>query len=471
MLEFLEQKWLIDLIYLGSVLLFIFGIKNLSSPRTARKGNALSLTGMLIAVAVTLLDPVIIEHMRFDIIVPALFVGSLVGLIMAKKVKMTGMPQMVALLNGFGGIASALVAIAEYYENPATSADDTVHFITLVASIVVGSLTFVGSVVAFAKLQGLMPGRPMMVKSSKPINVILLLAVIVFGVLLGRSPQAEEYALAIAGIGSILGYTLVVPIGGADMPVVISLLNSYSGIAVALTGFVLKNNALIVVGSLVGASGIILTNIMCKGMNRSLTNVLFGGFGSDSTTGGEGGAVTGTVKSASPEEAGMILDMAESVIIVPGYGMAVSQAQHVVKSLATLLESRGANVRFAIHPVAGRMPGHMNVLLAEAGVDYDKLVEMERINDDFKNTDVAIVIGANDVVNPAAKNNPNSPIYGMPVLNVEEAKTVLVLKRSLNPGFAGIDNELFYKDNTLMVFGDAKKTVEEMIAALEELGD
>lgn len=466
--------YLVNIIYLVSVLFFIFGLKRLSSPRSARQGNRLSMIGMAMAIIVTLLDHQILSY---QMIAVGLAIGAAFGILMAKKVAMTGMPQMVAVLNGFGGIASALVALAEYHHgiDPAAAGDvNILHpltYTTMILSVIIGTLTFTGSMIAFAKLQELITGKPVMVTLSKPVNVLLVGGVIALAIMLHGAENIStlEYMYGITAAAFILGITLVIPIGGADMPVVVSLLNSYSGIAVAMTGFVLKNNALIVVGSLVGASGIILTNIMCKAMNRSLLNVLFGGFGTGAADPAAAGAVQGTVKSSSPEEAGMILDVAEKVIIVPGYGMAVSQAQHVVKKLSDILDKRGISVSFAIHPVAGRMPGHMNVLLAESGVDYDKLYDMDAINDDFVNADVAIVIGANDVVNPGAKTNPASPIYGMPVLNVEHAKSVMVLKRSMNPGFAGIDNELFYQPNTMMVFGDAKKTIEGFIAALEEL--
>ncbi len=468
MFNFLSSPWFINSIYLLSVVFFILGLKNLGSPRTARRGNMLSMIGMTLAIVITLLDRNIVS---FEMIIIGMVAGGLVGIVVAKRVAMTSMPEMVALFNGFGGIASALIALAEYYGNTGSINAEMLTFVTLILSVLIGTITFSGSVVAFLKLAEWIPGRPVLVTLSKPLNILLVLGVIALGYLVHGEPTKEMFFLGIVLAAFILGITLVIPIGGADMPVVVSLLNSYSGIAVAMTGFVLKNNALIVVGSLVGASGIILTNIMCKAMNRSLLNVLFGGFGASAPTGDAGGTVQGTVKSSSAEEAGMLLDVAEKVIIVPGYGMAVSQAQHVVKKLADMMINRGAEVSFAIHPVAGRMPGHMNVLLAEAGVEYDLLYDMDQINDHFSRTDVSIVIGANDVVNPAAKNNSASPIYGMPVLNVEESKTVLVLKRSMNPGFAKIENELFYADNTMMVFGDAKGTVEGFIQTLEELGD
>ncbi|MDH5720209.1 MAG: NAD(P)(+) transhydrogenase (Re/Si-specific) subunit beta [Spirochaetia bacterium] len=468
LLSLLHADWLINLIYLVAVLFFVIGLKRLGSPKTARQGNALSMTGMFIAIVITLFTK---EIVSFDMILIAILSGAVIGTFIARKVAMTSMPEMVALLNGFGGIASALVAMAEYYTNQGTVTDDTIVYVTLILSLLVGTLTFSGSIVAFGKLYGIIPGKPLIVTLSKPINIILILGCAAAAVMLHGQISSAEYVYAILGASIILGITLVIPIGGADMPVVVSLLNSYSGIAVAMTGFVLHNNALIVVGSLVGASGIILTNIMCKAMNRSLANVLFGGFG----TGDSGPAAAPTAggelqvaKTTSPDEAAMMMDIAEKVIIVPGYGMAVSQAQHVVKKLADMLEKRGVDVKYAIHPVAGRMPGHMNVLLAEAGVEYDKLYDLE-INDEFSRTDIVIIIGANDVVNPSAKTDPSCDIYGMPVFDVEKAKTVYVLKRSLNPGFAGIENPLFFLDNTQMVLGDAKKTVEGFIAALDEM--
>lgn len=462
------MKTTIDIVYLVSVFFFIVGLKRLSSPRTARQGNMLSIIGMSLAIGVTLLT----DNMNYTLIMGAIGLSAIIGVTLAKKVPMTSMPEMVALLNGFGGAASALVAIAEFFAllKAGQLSADVVRYSTLILSVIIGSVTLSGSLIAFAKLLGILGGQPMMVKSSKPLNLLFIITLIAAAVSIYGDTQVNVF-LAVIAIGVILGITLVVPIGGADMPVVVSLLNSYSGIAVAMTGFVLTNNALIIVGSAVGASGIILTKIMCKAMNRSLLNVLFGGFGTgDSDDAAAAGSQTqGTYKSVAAEEAGMILDVAERVIIVPGYGMAVSEAQYVVKKLTDMLEKSGTKISYAIHPVAGRMPGHMNVLLAEAGVDYEKLYDLDQINDEFANTDVSIVIGANDVVNPAAKTNKSSPIYGMPVLNVEHSKTVLVLKRSMNPGYAGIDNDLFYTENTLMVFGDAKKTVEGFLHSLEEL--
>lgn len=482
-----STDWFRESVYILAVILFIFGLKMLSSPRTARKGNWFSAIGMFLAIAITMFDKSI---QGYWIIMAANATALIAGYVIAQKAPMTAMPELVALFNGFGGIASALVAISEYYERTgkiglseigelndiaegagsiAGFNGNMIEYITMVLSVLVGMITFTGSFIAFAKLAELISGKPVKYFMQHFINLLLFLGVIVLSVFLFMEPANANYFWIIAGISFLLGITLTIPIGGADMPVVVSLLNSYSGIAVAMTGFVLGNNALVIVGSLVGASGIILTKIMCQAMNRSLFNVIFGGLGGDVAASADEGTHAGNYKSMGAEEAGMTLDMAESVIFIPGYGMAVSQAQHAVKELAKLLEKRGVDVKFAIHPVAGRMPGHMNVLLAEAGIDYDKLYDME-INSHFSHTDISIVIGANDVVNPAAKTNPASPIYGMPVLNVEESRHVLVLKRSMKPGFAGVENDLFYKENTTMVFGDAKKTIEAIIHALEEMG-
>ncbi|MCO6472136.1 MAG: NAD(P)(+) transhydrogenase (Re/Si-specific) subunit beta [Melioribacteraceae bacterium] len=456
------------LVYLIASILFIFGIKKLGSPKTARQGNFLSSLGMFLAVVVTLLDQRVISY---EYIILGIVVGSAIGSILALKVPMTGMPQMVGLLNGFGGGASALVAFAEYFKE----ADLGITFeistlITIVLSILIGSVTFTGSLIAFGKLQELITGKVIKYPLQNPINIILILAVIVAGVFVVLDPTRIDLLYGIAGVSLLLGVLLVLPIGGADMPVAVSLLNSYSGLAASMTGFVLSNNMLIIAGALVGASGIILTLIMCRGMNRSLMNVVLGGWES---AGGDGGGTSagpqGDAKSVDAEELAMILDSVQSVVIVPGYGMAVAQAQHAVRDLTNILEKKGINVRFAIHPVAGRMPGHMNVLLAEAQVSYDKLFALEDINDDFPNVDVAIIVGANDVVNPAARHDKNSPIFGMPILNVDYAKTVVVNKRSLNVGYAGIQNELFFYPNTLMFFGSAKEAITKLNNELKEL--
>ena len=457
----------IDAAYLVAATLFIVGLKRLSSPKTARSGNVLGATGMLIAVAVTLLDRQILS---FTWIIAGLVLGGLIGAILARTVKMTAMPQMVGLLNGFGGAASALVAADEYlrFASGATVTSADVQT-TIMVSVLVGTVTFSGSMVAFAKLQELMTGRAVTYPLQKTINALLGLVILALGVYLIPADPAPGLFATFAALCLVLGVLLVIPIGGADMPVVIALLNSYSGIAAAATGFLLHNNVLIVSGALVGASGLILTNIMCRAMNRSLTNVLFGAFGATPVAVGATAMDGRSVKDISAEDAAILLGYSRSVIIVPGYGLAVSQAQHNVRELADLLEQRGVDVKYAIHPVAGRMPGHMNVLLAEANVPYDKLYEMERINPEFERTDVAVVIGANDVVNPAARHDPNSPIYGMPILDVDRAKNVIVMKRSMNPGFAGIDNELFYHDNTRMLFGDARESLTKLVAALKAM--
>ncbi len=458
---------IIEISYLISSIFFIFGIKKLGSPKTARKGNLYASIGMLIAIVVTLFDR---NVLTYEWIIIGMIIGSAIGAVFALKVKMTGMPQMVGLLNGFGGGASLLVASSEFYKISPNIPIET--GIAIVLSLLIGAVTFTGSLIAFGKLQGIVTGKVVRYPMQHPLNALLLLTVIAAGTYLVINPTDPVIMLSIAGISLVLGVLLVLPIGGADMPVAISLLNSYSGLAGATTGFVLKNNELIIAGALVGASGIILTLIMCRGMNRSLMNVLLGGWASA----GSGGSATGDatveqrdVKSIDSEELAMLLEGASNVIIVPGYGMAVAQAQHAVRDLMNILESKGINVRFAIHPVAGRMPGHMNVLLAEANVPYEKLLALEDINDDFPNTDVVIVIGANDVVNPAARNDKNSPIYGMPILNVDYAKTVIINKRSMNPGYAGISNELFYLDNSLMYFGDAKESISKLANEIKNL--
>jgi len=457
------------LVYLIASVCFIFGIKKLSSPKTARQGNQLAALGMLLAIIVTLLDQRILT---FEYIIIGLVIGSVIGAVFAIKVPMTGMPQMVGLLNGFGGGASTLVALAEYDRIlTGTGVFDVQTTITIVLSVLIGAVTFTGSLIAFGKLQGIVTGKVVKYPLQHPLNVLIFLTIILAGVYVVINPVELDILFGITFISLVLGVLLVLPIGGADMPVAISLLNSYSGLAASMTGFVLQNNMLIIAGALVGASGIILTIIMCKGMNRSLMNVVLGGWASAGTGGpaAEGSQPKGDVKSVDAEELAMILDSVSNVIIVPGYGMAVAQAQHAVRDLMNILEKKDIKVRFAIHPVAGRMPGHMNVLLAEAQVEYDKLIAMEDINDDFPNTDVVIVIGANDVVNPAARHDQNSPIYGMPILNVDYAKTVVINKRSLNVGYAGIDNELFFYPNTLMYFGDAKEAISKLNSELKEL--
>jgi len=458
---------LINLAYLAASALFVFCLKGLSHPRTAVRGNLLGALGMLLAVAVTLVDRHIVS---FEVILAGLLAGSAIGAVFAVKVPMTAMPQMVALFNGFGGGASVLVAGASFLETISQGVPPSSPFLVAVAATgIIGAVTFFGSMVAFGKLQGLITERAVVFRGQQALNAAFGIACLGLAGWLYLRPWEPASYLALAGVASVLGILLVIPIGGADMPVVIALLNSYSGLAGAATGFVLENNVLIIAGSLVGASGIILTRIMCKAMNRSLGNVLFGVGGTIGIGTPPGDDIyEGRVKSASPEEVAMLFDAARRAVVVPGYGMAVSQAQHAVRDLANLLESRGVQVEFAIHPVAGRMPGHMNVLLAEANIPYDKLKEMDEANAGFAQTDVALVIGANDVVNPLARTDPQCPIAGMPILNVDEARTVVVVKRSLSPGFAGIPNPLFAADNTLMLFGDGKKAIVDLIAALKE---
>ncbi|MCF1427738.1 MAG: NAD(P)(+) transhydrogenase (Re/Si-specific) subunit beta [Shewanella sp.] len=454
---------IIYLAYLIAASLFILGIKGMTKPRTAVRGNQLSALGMLIAVVVTLLDKSILSY---EWIIAGIALGSAIGAIMAIKIQVTAMPQMVALLNGFGGGASLFIALANFIDPE--SATHTVALISIAATVLIGGVTLSGSFVAFAKLQELISGNPIRVPGNKVINAALLTVSLVLGVMMVTEPANLTNIYILVAVALTLGIFLVVPIGGADMPVVIALLNSYSGIAAATTGFITGNTVLIVSGSLVGASGIILTQIMCKAMNRSLFNVLFGVMAEGGTTIGADEVYAGKVKTSSPEEVAMLLDTAERVVIVPGYGLAMAQAQHAVRDLASVLESRGAEVKYAIHPVAGRMPGHMNVLLAEAEVPYEQLVEMDEINPQFEQTDVAIVIGANDVTNPMAREDKSSPIYGMPILNVDKARTVVVVKRSLSPGFAGLPNPLFAMDNTLMLFGDGKKAIVELTQNLKE---
>jgi NAD(P) transhydrogenase subunit beta len=461
---------LINLAYLVGSVLFILGLKGLGHPRTAVRGNMLGSLGMLIAIVATLLDRGIVSYW---VIAAGIFVGAVIGAVLALKIAMTDMPQMVALLNGFGGVASAVVAGAALIQAVGGDvAPSTQLTVATAVSGLIGGITFFGSMIAFGKLQGLVSGNPVLFPGQHVLNAVLVLGVLGLAVAVVNDPAATGMYWALVAVASVLGVLTVIPIGGADMPVVISLLNSYSGLAACATGFVLSNTMLIIAGSLVGASGMILTKIMCKAMNRSLTNVLFGGVGAVAPTGKtDADAVyAGKVTSASADEIAMLLENARRVVIVPGYGMAVSQAQHSVRDLAKLLEDRGAEVLYAIHPVAGRMPGHMNVLLAEADVDYDKLKEMDEINPSFAQTDVAIVIGANDVVNPVARTDPSSPIAGMPILDVDKARTVVVIKRSLSPGFAGIPNPLFAADNTMMYFADGKKAVVDLIAAIKEAG-
>ena len=448
----------INFVYVISAALFIFGLKMLSSPATARRGNLVSALGMLLAIVVTLLA----QGLDYKWIILGMGVGTVIGLVAAYRVEMTAMPEMVALFNGFGGIASLLLAWSEYHQYPEMSV-----FIATVAflSAFIGGVTFTGSMVAYGKLAGRINTKAILFKGQHLINAAILLLAIGAAVLFSMHPASGGgYALFlfIVVLALAFGVTSTIPIGGADMPVVISLLNSYSGLAACAAGFVISNNILIVAGALVGASGIILTNIMCKAMNRSLANVLFSGFGAVTQAGGSG-AEQGEIRPASAEDVYYILEAADSVVFVPGYGLAVAQAQHVLRELGDLLEENGTEVSYAIHPVAGRMPGHMNVLLAEANVPYDQLVEMDDINPRMDSVDVCVVIGANDVVNPAALEDESSPIYGMPIIETFRAKTVIVLKRSMSPGFAGIQNALFFRPNTRMFFGDAKASIQALI--------
>ena len=470
------QTVLVPVFYLLSAVLFIFGLKGLTKVRTAQRGNALAALAMLIAVVTTLVDLGLVDY-RW--IIAGLVIGGLIGTVAALKVEMTGMPEMVALFNGFGGGASALVACSIVWLNiiqpaggdSAASILGPDAAVTAFLSVLIGAVTFSGSLIAFLKLSGRMTGAPILVPARHLVNGAFMLAAVVVGLYMAFTVYGTDAvmwsAIALVAISLVLGVLLVIPVGGADMPVIISFLNSLSGLAASMTGFVLGNNLLIIAGALVGASGLILTQIMCVAMNRTLGNVLFAGFGQEGTAADS--REYSNVRSGGAEEAALVLESAERVVIVPGYGLAVAQAQHVARELADLLEARGATVTYAIHPVAGRMPGHMNVLLAEADVPYEKLIEMDAANPEFKLTDAVILVGANDVVNPAAELDPQSPIAGMPVLKVWEAGTVMVIKRSLSPGFAGIKNPLFENDNTMMLFGDGKKMLQDMVAEMKQL--
>ena len=448
----MNLELLIQLGYVVAAGLFIFGLKMLGSPDTARKGNGISAIGMLVAIVVALLDQGIVQY---EYILGGMVVGGAVGAVAARTVAMTSMPEMVALFNGVGGAASGLVGLSAL-----SLEGSSFTYITIILSILIGGVTFTGSLVAYGKLSETIGSGAVTFAGQKFVNGLIVLGILGSAVMFVMDPTNINMLYAVVGLSLLFGIMVVIPIGGADMPVVISLLNSYSGLAACAAGFAVDNNVLIVAGSLVGASGIILTQIMCKAMNRSLSNVLFSGFASVSTTVTE---VEGEIKPISVEDAYYVLEAATNVAIIPGYGMAVAQAQHVVKELMELLEANGCEVNYGIHPVAGRMPGHMNVLLAEADVPYDQLLEMDDINPRMESVDVAIVIGANDVVNPAAREVESSPIYGMPVINVADARTVFVLKRSMASGFAGIENPLFYKDNTRMLFGDAKESIGGLV--------
>jgi NAD(P) transhydrogenase subunit beta len=457
-----------NLLYLVTIVSFIVALRFLSSPRRARLGNLVGAAGMLLAIVVTLVKE---EVSAYGSIAVGMAIGAVAGAVGARRVKMTAMPQMVALFNGVGGGAAALVALAEFHELAPLAGDLGVdESIAIVASALIGSISFTGSLVAFAKLQELVRGRPIVYPGQKAVNAALVGAALALAVMLSAGVETEEALWGLVAAAAVFGVLFVLPIGGADMPVVISLLNAFTGLAAAATGFVLHNNVLIVSGALVGASGTLLTVLMSRAMNRSLANVLFGAFGQvvagPSGAPGEDGRA---VRSTTPDDVAVMLGYARKVVFVPGYGLAVAQAQHDARALADLLEERGVDVKYGIHPVAGRMPGHMNVLLAEANVPYDQLYEMDQINPELPQTDVVVVLGANDVVNPAARSDTSSPIYGMPIIDVDRAANVVVVKRSMSPGFAGIDNPLFYEQNTVMLFADAKGALEQIAAAVKSV--
>src|SRR3954468_22549922 len=458
---------LINIAYLIAAVCFIIGLKLLSSPATARRGNQIAALGMTIAVVATLFMP---GMNNIWLILVGLAIGAVAAVYPARTVKMTAMPQMVAIFNGMGGATAALVSLVEFEHKSGIGRGE---ILSIVLGVIIGSISFTGSMIAFGKLQELLPGRPISYPNQRQINIVLGIAVVALGLLIvwgGQTSLTLFLIVVLFLVALVLGAAIVLPIGGADMPVVIAVLNSMTGVAAALTGFVLNNQALIIAGILVGASGSFLTLLMARAMNRSVANVLFGSWGAAAV--GSAGGATATpelpMREATPDDAAVPLAYAEKVIIVPGYGLAVAQAQHAARELAEALEDRGVDVKYAIHPVAGRMPGHMNVLLAEANVPYDDLREMDEINADFANTDVAIVVGANDVTNPAARDDPSSPIYGMPILNVDQAKTIYVLKRGRGAGFAGIENMLFYNPKTAMLFGDAKDSLSKLTAAVKE---
>jgi H+-translocating NAD(P) transhydrogenase subunit beta len=458
--------------YLIAAICFIMALRGLSSPVTSRQGNLYGVVGMVVAIGVTIATPGVVSPW---LIVGGLLVGGAIGTVVAMRIQMTALPQLVAAFHSLVGLAAVFVAAAAFVSPDAFGIGSPGHIktqslIEMGLGTIIGAVTFTGSIVAFAKLQGLVTGSPLVFRGQHPINALLGIALVVLLAWFAMRGHPITFLLLI-GFSLALGFLLILPIGGADMPVVVSMLNSYSGWAAAGIGFTLGNTALIVTGALVGSSGAILSYIMCKGMNRSIFNVILGGFGTDSSAAGAAHAKTDKpVKAGSAEDAAFLMKNAQSVIIVPGYGMAVAQAQHALREMADLLKASGVQVRYAIHPVAGRMPGHMNVLLAEANVPYDEVFELDDINRDFASTDVAFVIGANDVTNPAAKTDPKSPIYGMPILDVEKAQTVLFVKRGMASGYAGVDNELFFRDNTMMLFADAKVMCENIVKALEGLG-
>lgn len=463
----MNTDMLVELIYLLSAILFVVGLKRLQSPATARGGNQLAALAMLLAIIATVINT---EILTWSGILIGVAIGGLIGGFAARRVEMTSMPQLVGILNGSGGGASAVVAVAEFLGNPGIGANST--GVTILLGTLIGGVTLSGSFIAFAKLQGLMTGNPITFPGQNIFNGLLFLATLAVGAMtLGLVGSGDPATLfyVFCGLALLIGVLLVIPIGGADMPVVISLLNSYSGLAASAAGFVIGNMVLIISGALVGASGLILTQLMCKGMNRSLANVAFGGFGGEVAGVDRSQIGKRPVKRADAEMVAAELGYVNSVVVVPGYGLAVAQAQHELRKVGDLLEARGVDVKYAIHPVAGRMPGHMNVLLAEADVSYDKLFDLDEVNDDFSSTDAVLVVGANDVVNPSAR-EPDSIIAGMPILDVDRAQRVIVMKRSLSPGFAGIDNDLFYLDNTLMFFGDAKESMADLVREVRELG-
>ena len=463
--------YILEIIYLIGSVTFILGLKMLGNPKTARNGNLIAAAGMSIAIFGTIFlyeDPngyTSREGMKLALIFGAIAFGTIVGWIIAKKVKMTAMPEMVSLFNGMGGACAALIGLTEFHHN----IGDSTAIMTIIAGLIIGSVSFSGSIIAFMKLNGTLR-KAIRIPAYNVVNNLLLLALGAFGAYMVHSGSDSGTLLYVLFAASLLyGVLFVIPIGGADMPVVISLLNSFTGLAAAFGGFLYDNQVMLTGGILVGSAGTILTLAMCKAMNRPLSNVIFGAFGGGADDFAAKDSAAGSIKDISVTDTAVLMNYSQSVVIVPGYGLAVAQAQHVIHELEKLLEERGVQVKYAIHPVAGRMPGHMNVLLAESSVDYDKLVEMEDINSEFPNTDVVLVVGANDVVNPAAKTDPSSPIFGMPILEVNEAKHIIVNKRSMNAGYAGIENELFYDDKTSMLFGDAKKVLSELVEEIRSL--
>ena len=466
--SFIHDTNFIEVLYIVAFGLFIYGLMGLTGPRTAVRGNRIAAVGMAVAIVATLLLP---GFGNWGLVIIGIAIGTAIGVPAARQVKMTAMPQMVALFNGVGGGAVALIAWVEFRSTGGFTDEALYVAVFSLFAAIVGSVSFWGSNIAFAKLQGLLPGRPIQLPGQQFINGALLLVCVASAVIIASGTDSQVlFVLGILVAAALLGNFVVLPIGGADMPVVISLLNAFTGLSAAATGVALNNPALIVAGMIVGASGSILTNLMAQAMNRSIPSIVAGGFGGGAIAAGEGAdAGDKTYRSTSPADAAIQLSYARQVVVVPGYGMAVAQAQHAVRELATELEKRGVEVKYAIHPVAGRMPGHMNVLLAEADVPYEQLREMDDINPEFPRTDVSLVIGANDVTNPDANDNPGSPIYGMPILQVDQSKSVIVLKRSMSPGFAGIDNPLYYEEKTQMLFGDAKASVQEVVSEVQEL--